>query len=101
MGQKSHGGIELNRSKVGSWTAADFHNHGRVPRSDLLGFGGGIDFLATQSLDVFATFMKTVGGRNEHAINAQFTLGFSIGFSPRQVIRRMSGPDSARLAPGY
>jgi len=104
MGQKTHGGLETNRATVPTlWTAADFHNHARVGRSDLLGVGGGIDFLAAPAVDVFAMFLTTLAGRNDHAINAQFTLGVTLGFSPRQVLRRMSQPaaPAPMLAPGF
>ncbi len=103
MGQKTHGGGELNPAIVPTWTAAEFHNHVRVTRSDLLGVGGGIDFLAAPTVDVFVMYMTTVAGRNDHAIKAQFTLGVTLGFSPRQVLRRMSAPESPApmLAPGF
>lgn len=102
MGQKSHGGLVFDRAKLlSTWTAADFHHHGQAARTDLLGVGGGVDFLATPALDVFVSFLTTVAGRNDHAINAQFTLGVTLGFSPRQVLRKMSQPESPRLAPGF
>ena len=102
MGQKSYGGLVFDRKIIPTtWTASDFHHHGQVARTDLLGVGGGADFLATPALDVFATFLTTVAGRNDHAINAQFTLGLSVSFSPRQVLRKMSQPDSIRPIPEF
>ena len=102
MGQKTHGGLVFDRkNEIPCWTASDFHHHGQLGRSDLLGVGGGVDFLATPFLDIFASYLTTLAGRNDHAINGQFTLGLTIGFSPRQVIRRMSAPESARIAPGF
>ena len=100
VGQKSHGGLVFDRKEIPTWTASDFHHHSQLGRTDLLGVGGGVDFLATSALDVYASFMTTVAGRNDHAINAQFTLGLTIGFSPRQILRKMSRSDAPSVAPG-
>jgi hypothetical protein len=95
MGQKTHGGLVLDRSIVPTWTAAEFHAHGQVNRSDLLGVGGGADLQLTTILDVSASYLSTVAGRNDHAINSLVSVGFTVGFSPRQVIRRLTAPPAS------
>jgi hypothetical protein len=102
MGQKTHGGLVLDKPTiVASWTAADFHYHGQVGQSDLLGVGGGAVFQVTPVLEVSAGYMSTVAGRNDHAVNSLVTLGMTVGFSPRQVIRRLtSRPSSGESGSG-
>jgi hypothetical protein len=101
MGQLTHGGLELNRAVIkATWTAADFHHHVQLPRSELLAFGGGADFQVTSSVDLSADFLATVAGRNDHAVNSEITLGVTLGFSPRQVLRRLTQPASPPPEPG-
>jgi hypothetical protein len=98
MGQWTYGGLVLDKAIiVASWTAADFHRHAQASRSELLGIGGGVDYQLTNWIDLSATYMTTPAGKNDHAINSLFTIGVTLGFSPRQVIRRMSS--SSRSAP--
>jgi hypothetical protein len=93
MGQETYGGLFLDVPTIkATWTAADFHYHGQVSRSDLLGVGGGAVFQLTPTLDVSASYLSTVAGRNDHAINSLVSVGMTLGFSPRQVIRRLTAP---------
>jgi hypothetical protein len=97
MGQWTYGGLVLDKASIATWTAADFHHHAQASRSELLEIGGGVDYQLTNWIDLSATYMTTPAGKNDHAINSLFNIGVTLGFSPRQVIRRMSS--SSRSAP--
>lgn len=91
MGQITHGGLPLNLTVAkATWTAAEFHHHLQLTRSDLLFVGGGVDFLVTGALDFSITYVATVAGRSDHTTDSQLTLGITLGFSPLQVLRKAS-----------
>jgi opacity protein-like surface antigen len=101
-GLYTHGGTELNLPIVRTkWSAETFHHHAQSGRSVLWAVGGGVNYQLTPTIDVQAGFLKTVAGKNDHSVNSLITAGVTFGFSPRQVIRRMSAPPPASmLAPG-
>jgi hypothetical protein len=80
------------------WTVTDFHIHGRVPSGPAE--VGGVDSALRHST---SRHFRDLAGRNEHAINAQFSFGVTVGFAPRQVLRRMSQPatPAEMRAPGF
>ena len=101
-GAYTHGGTELNLPVVrASWSAETFHHHVQTGKSELWAVGGGADFQLTSTIDLQGAFLKTVAGKNDHAVNSLVTLGVTFGFSPRQVIRKLSSRRPApMLAPG-
>jgi hypothetical protein len=101
-GEYTHGGTDLNLPVVrATWSAETFHHHVQTGRSQLWGVGGGADFQLTASVDVQAGFAKTLAGKNDHEVNHLITFGVSFGFSPRQVLRKLSSrPPAPMLAPG-
>jgi hypothetical protein len=101
-GQYTHGGTELNLPVLRkTWSAETFHYHVQTGRSELWGVGGGADFQLTGAIDVLAGFAKTLAGKNDHVVDHLITLAVTFGFSPRQVIRKMSSrPPAPMLAPG-
>jgi hypothetical protein len=100
-GQYTHGGTLLNPpvNRV-EWSAEIFHHHGQTTRSELLIFGGGADYQLTPTIDVQAGYLTSVAGRNDHTVNSLITVGVTFGFSPRQVIRKMSSRTDPPPAPG-
>ena len=75
-------------------TAADplFLHHDQIGHASAISLGGGLSYALTGSVDVYATYLRTVQGRGGHKLDHGLALGFSWGFSPKQVIRRMFGP---------
>ena len=100
FGQLTYGGLPLNPPLArATWTAADFHHHVQLTESDLLSLGGGVDFQVTRAVDAFASFTATVTGRSDHNVSPGIGVGFSLGFSPRQVVRSRVHPGSATSEP--
>jgi len=75
-------------------TAADplFLHHDQIGHASAISLGGGLSYALTGSVDVYATYLRNVEGRGGHKLDHGLALGFSWGFSPKQVIRRMFGP---------
>ncbi len=101
-GEYTHGGTQLNLPVVRkTWSAETFHHHVQTGQSQLLSVGGAAAFQLTGAVDVLAGFAKTVAGQNDHQVDSLVLFQLTLGFSPRQVIRRMSSqPPAPMLAPG-
>lgn len=87
--QYTHGGIDL--PPVGGLAAlppAFRPVHDQIDRAHHLNLGAGAAYSLTDAVDVFGSFMNTVTGRNEHALNRAITIGASWSFT------RKSRPDS-------
>jgi hypothetical protein len=88
----THGGIEL--PPAGTPEADALRNsiywphHDQLGRESYVDVGGGVGYVLTGSVDVFASYVTTVWGKNSHKIKHGFNVGFSWGFSPTQVVRR-------------
>ena len=79
-GQKTHGGVDL---PAAGWAALPpdlREHHDRVARVDILDVGGGAQYSLTKSVDVFGSFMRTIAGRNGHALARGLTVGASWSF---------------------
>jgi len=102
-GQYTHGGLDLDPPVVrATWTAEMIHHHTQTGRSQLLGVGGGVAYQLAPNIDVQAGYLTTVAGRNDHAVHSLVVLGFTVGFSPRQVVRSLSHKEPApQRAPGF
>jgi hypothetical protein len=89
-GQYTHGGIDL--PPVGGLAALPVAYrgvHDQIDRAHHLNLGAGAAYSLTDSVDLFGSFMRTVTGRNEHALNRAFTVGASWSFA-----RKRSGRDA-------
>lgn len=79
-GHKTHGGIDVPDA---GWRALPIEqgpHHDRIGRIDLLDVGGGVQVSLTKSLDVFGSYMKSLSGRNTHAVDRAITIGASWSF---------------------
>ncbi len=98
----THGGIDL--PPVGGLAAlpAQFRPvHDQIDRAHHLNLGAGAAYSLNDSLDVFASFLRTVTGRNEHALNRAITVGASWGFTRKSKAADAispSAPDSITAA---
>jgi hypothetical protein len=79
-GQKIHGGIDLPDAGWRSLPPDQGPHHDRIARADMLDAGGGIQVSVTRSLDVFGSYVKTLAGRNGHALERAITIGASWSF---------------------
>ncbi len=79
-GMKTHGGIDLTEVGWRALPANVGRHHDRVGRVDLLDVGGGVQFSVTGSLDLFGSYMKSLAGRNTHALDRAITIGASWSF---------------------
>jgi opacity protein-like surface antigen len=98
----THGGLSL-RSRAdlhcasNPCTAADpiFLHHDQIEHASALSLGGGLSYALTGSMDVYASYLRTVMGHAGHKIDHGISFGASWGFSPIQVVRRFFPTRSA------
>jgi hypothetical protein len=67
-------------------------HHDQIEHASAIFLGGGLSYALTGSVDVYANYIRTVQGRGGHKIDDGISVGFSWGFSPKQVVRSMFGP---------
>jgi hypothetical protein len=79
-GLKTHGGVDLPGAGYGALPLSLREHHDRVARVDSLDVGGGAQISVTKSVDVFGSFMRTIAGRNGHALARGLTVGASWSF---------------------
>lgn len=96
--QYTHGGFEIpiDIEPFDPGNPRFFH-HDQLSRDNFLNIGGGLSYALTGSVDVFASYIKTVSGRNGHKIQQGLTVGASWSFSPTQVVRRYFPKKSPKL----
>jgi opacity protein-like surface antigen len=93
-GYYTHGGI-CNCSPTSLGTPLLSQHHDQIEHSSAISLGGGLSYQLTGSVDVYATYLRTVLGHGGHKIDHGISFGVSWGFSPKQVVRRMFGPRTA------
>lgn len=79
-GQKTHGGIDTPDA---GWRALPPElgpHHDRIARLEMLDVGGGVQLSLTRRIDLFGSVMRTLAGRNAHALSRGITVGLSWGF---------------------
>ena len=84
-GQYTHGGIDVPPvGGLAALPAALRPVHDQIDRAHAFKLGAGGAYSINDSVDVFASFMRTVTGRNEHALNRAITVGTSVSFTRRR-----------------
>ncbi len=90
--QRTHGGIDLPLPGTPEFAALRnsiyWPYHDVIARAEYLNVGGGVTYALTGSVDVSASYVRMVWGKNIHRINSGVVIGFTYGFSPQQVVRR-------------
>jgi hypothetical protein len=76
-----------------------FLHHDQVEHASGINLGGGFSYQLTGTVDVFASYMRTVMGHSGHKIDNGISFGFTWGFSPRRVVRGMFGPKNPAAGP--
>ena len=98
-GIKTHGGINVTAAGWRALPAFVARHHDRVGRIDLLDVGGGVQYSVTRSLDVFGSYMKSLAGRNTHALDRAITIGasWSFGRSLRGLMLSEEDPEESLI----
>lgn len=86
--QYTHGGIDVPPAGLTALPAEYRPVHDQIDRAHHINLGAGAAYSITDTLDVFGSFVRTVTGRNEHALNRAIAIGASWGFS-----RKRRAPD--------
>ena len=80
MGRKTHGGVDVPEAGWRVLPPEQGPHHDRIGRIDLLDVGAGVQVSLTPSLDLFGSYMKSLAGRNTHALDRALTIGASWSF---------------------
>ena len=72
----------------GDSTPAWLH-HDQITHDVYLNAGGGLTYSLNGAVDVYATYFRTLSGRNGHKIGSGLGVGVTLNFSPAQVARRL------------
>ena len=75
-----HTGIDLYPDSGRVLPFEIFSHHDQISRESYTNAGGGAAYSLSDTIDVFASFTKTVTGRNTHAVNRGLSLGLSWSF---------------------
>ena len=79
-GHKTHGGIDVTEAGWRALPVIQGPHHDRIGRIDLLDVAGGVQVSLTKSIDLFGSYMKSLAGRNTHALDRAVTIGASWSF---------------------
>lgn len=79
-GLTTHGGVAVPEAGYRVLPVIQQSHHDRIGGIDLLDVGGGIQMSLTDRIEVFGSYMKSLAGRNTHAIDRGVTIGMSWSF---------------------
>lgn len=82
----THGGVVF-RSPT-DITAELRPYHDQLSHSSALNAGGGVTYALTGSVDVSASYLRSISGRGGHKIDQALSFGIAWSFSPQQIVRR-------------
>jgi hypothetical protein len=82
-GQTTHGGIDTPDAGWRAMPPELAPHHDRVARLQMLDVGGGVQVSVSRSVEVFGSYVKTLAGRNAHALSRGITIGASWSFGRR------------------
>ena len=80
-GQLSHGGIDMVANPRANLPPLQFLHHDQITRINFLNLGGGAAYSLTEKIDVFASMVRTVAGRNGHLIDHGLNMGMTWSFT--------------------
>ena len=79
--QVTHGGIDLNGNSKLSLSAPMWFHHDQIGHDNYLNVGAGAAYDLTPGVGVYGSFLRTVAGRNIHALQHAVSFGMSWSFS--------------------
>lgn len=89
-GQLTHGGVDLNGNSLLTLGPILYPHHDRIARDNILNVGAGAAYDLTDSFGVYGSVIRTVAGRNVHALQYGLTVGASWSFTTRHARTRSS-----------
>jgi len=87
-GQVTHGGVDISPASR-DWPYPLWSHHDQIGRENFLNLGAGAAVDLSDSIAVFGTGLRTVGGRNTHAMDYSFSLGVTYTFRQGDMMRAM------------
>jgi hypothetical protein len=75
-----------------------FYHHDQIGKARAVNLGGGLSYLLTGSTEIYATYLRSVYGRDGVKIDQGISFGVTWNFSPLQIIRQYFPPKSESLA---
>jgi hypothetical protein len=98
VGYYTHGGLEFHEPPdlfaLPNGNELFLH-HDQIGKSSEVNVGGGLTYVLSGSTEVYASYLRSVYGRDGHKIDHGISFGFSFNFSPSQVIQRYFAKSSA------
>lgn len=92
VGYYTHGGLEfhtpLDLLGPNHQITPLFIHHDQIGKSSQVSLGGGLTYVLSGSTELFASYIRSVYGRDGHKIDNGFSFGVSWSFSPGQLARR-------------
>jgi hypothetical protein len=85
-GRYSHAGIDLPIPAIARvvLTPEQFRSHDQIVREHYLNLSAGVSFSVSETVDLFASFMKQTAGRNTHEVAHAVSVGMSWAFRRRE-----------------
>ena len=83
----THGGVVFRSGKDITDTLNPYHD--QISHASALIAGGGLSYALSGSVDVSATYLRSLGGRGGHKIDQALSFGLGWNFSPQQLARRV------------
>jgi hypothetical protein len=80
-GQITHGGLDFPTNFRDIATPEQCLHHDQIARDNFLNLGGGAAYALSDSVDLFASAMHMVTGRNGHALQLGTTFGLTYSFA--------------------
>lgn len=77
-----------------------FVHHDQIGKSRRVDVGGGLTYVLTGSTELYASYLRSVYGRDGHKVNNGLSFGVTWNFSPAQLVRRAFPPKGGRVPAG-
>jgi hypothetical protein len=100
VGYYVHGGLEYHSpvdllSPNPPYLTPLFIHHDQIGKSSEVSLGGGFSYVLSGSTEIYASYVRSVYGRDAHTVDNGFSFGVTWSFSPGQVVRRLFAKSSA------
>jgi hypothetical protein len=88
--QLTHGGVDLTGNSRPILGEILWPHHDQIGRDNYLNVGAGAAFDLTPTVGIYGSVIRTVAGRNTHALHHALTIGMSWSFTTRGAASRAS-----------
>jgi hypothetical protein len=80
-GQLTFGGVDLHGNSLVSLGPVLYPHHDQISRDNILNVGAGAGYELTPAFGVYGSVIRTVAGRNVHALQHSLTVGMTWSFA--------------------